>query len=82
LRLSRLRRSIGSKIHVLTRRPDRPTIEHRAVSEVRATANRSRLRKCDGTCHGECDRENACFEFHCSNPSVSRRRTEMSEVGC
>jgi hypothetical protein len=68
--------SIGSKIHILADRPDRPAVDHSAVSEVRATANRGWLRKCEGICDHECGRENDCFEFHCSVPFSFEKENE------
>ena len=73
---------IGLKIHILTDGSNRPAIDNRTISKVRATANRGGLRECEGTCQSDRARENDCFEFHYSVPPVVRKRTKTIGFGC
>jgi hypothetical protein len=67
-------RSIVLKIHIFTARSDRTTINERAVSDSSVTADRCRLRKCEGTCQSQCSRENDCFQSHDSVLLLMKRR--------
>jgi len=45
--------SVGSKIHILTGRSNRPAIKRAGVSKVRTTSNRRGLREREGTRHDD-----------------------------
>lgn len=66
---SRCGRSIGSKIEIFADGCDRPAVDRRAVTKISGTADRSRLRECEGASHGERGRQNGCFYFHVRFPS-------------